>query len=142
VKAEKSLEEQLNFNRASPVTSTQQLHPTTCYLSLMHTSCDKTPLLYEPVLTTFSATIGQRVMGIRVRNAKNPDKHINILQAYLRLIVKYLLGWLSFITIGFDERHRAIHDLAGESVVVRSSRGTERSYLRVNHWTRGRRCSC
>jgi uncharacterized RDD family membrane protein YckC len=74
---------------------------------------------YEPLLTTYSATIGQRLMGIRVRNINNPKERINIVQAYVRIIVKWLLGWLSFLTINFNREHRAIHDIAGSSVVIK-----------------------
>jgi uncharacterized RDD family membrane protein YckC len=75
-------------------------------------------LLYEPLLTVYSATLGQYMMGIRVRNSGNPEKKINIIQAYTRLVVKWLLGWMSFITINFNPAHRAIHDFAGTSVVI------------------------
>jgi hypothetical protein len=76
-------------------------------------------LLYEPLLTTYAATLGQYIIGIRVRDAGNPAQRINIPQAYIRIIVKWLLGWLSFVTINFNPQHRAIHDLAGSSVVIR-----------------------
>jgi uncharacterized RDD family membrane protein YckC len=74
---------------------------------------------YEPILTAYSATIGQRMMGIRVRQIDNPALPINIVQAYVRVIVKWLLGWLSFVTINFSPAHRAVHDMAGKSVVIR-----------------------
>ena len=76
-------------------------------------------LVYEPLLTTYAATLGQYAIGIRVRDARKPNKRINILQAYIRILVKYLLGWISFVTINFNPKHRAIHDLAGSSVVIR-----------------------
>lgn len=76
-------------------------------------------LVYEPLLTVYSATLGQYIIGIRVRSIKNPNQRINILQAYMRLIVKWYLGWLSFVTINFNPRHRAIHDFAGSSVVIK-----------------------
>lgn len=76
-------------------------------------------LVYEPLLTVYSATIGQRMMGIRVRDVNNPAKRIGILRAYIRLVVKWYLGWLSFITINFNPQHRAIHDMASASVVIK-----------------------
>jgi uncharacterized RDD family membrane protein YckC len=76
--------------------------------------------VYDPVLTAYSATIGQRLMKIRVRRFSNPTKKVGIVSAYVRAIVKWPLGWLSFITINFNSEHRAIHDFAGGSVVVRS----------------------
>lgn len=77
------------------------------------------PLVYEPILTCYSSTIGQRLLGIRVRDMNNPEKRINLLQAYIRSVAKGLLGWLSFITINFNPEHRAIHDFASSSVVIR-----------------------
>lgn len=76
-------------------------------------------LVYEPLLTSYSATVGQHIMGIRVRDVRNPKERIHIAQAYVRLVVKWILGWLSFITINFNREHRAIHDFAGSSVVIR-----------------------
>jgi uncharacterized RDD family membrane protein YckC len=75
--------------------------------------------IYEPFLTTYSATIGQRIMGIRIRRIENPNERINLLHAYFRLLVKWMLGWLSFITINFNPQHRAIHDMAGSSVAIK-----------------------
>jgi uncharacterized RDD family membrane protein YckC len=76
-------------------------------------------LVYEPLLTTYSATLGQYIIRIRVRSSRNPKKRINVLQAYIRIIVKFFLGWISFVTINFNPKHRAINDLAGSSVVIR-----------------------
>ena len=73
---------------------------------------------YEPILTAYSATIGQRIMGIRVRLMDDPGERINLVQAYIRVIVKWVLGWMSFVTINFNPEHRAIHDMAGNSVVI------------------------
>lgn len=73
---------------------------------------------YEPVLTTYSATIGQRLMKIRVRDYRNPSESINLLQAYIRVFVKGFLGWISFLTIHSNHEHRAIHDIAASSVMI------------------------
>lgn len=75
--------------------------------------------IYEPVLTVYSSTIGQRVMGIRIRSIEDPDRPIKIFNAYARILTKWMLGWLSFITINFNPQHRAIHDMAGSSVVIK-----------------------
>jgi uncharacterized RDD family membrane protein YckC len=79
-------------------------------------------LLYEPLLTVYASTVGQRVIGIQVRKISNPDERLSVTDAYARVIVKLLLGWVSFITINFNRQHRAIHDLAGSSVVVKTPR--------------------
>jgi hypothetical protein len=75
-------------------------------------------MTYEPLLTAYSRTVGQRLMKIKVRNYLNPSKKISVLNAYIRWVTKALLGWLSFITIGFDTQRRAIHDIASDSVMV------------------------
>jgi uncharacterized RDD family membrane protein YckC len=76
-------------------------------------------LVYEPLLITYAATLGQYALGIRVRNARDPRQRINILQGYIRIVLKLSLGWLSLLTINFNPQHRAIHDLAAGSVVVK-----------------------
>jgi metallo-beta-lactamase class B len=75
-------------------------------------------LAYEPLLSASFGTIGQRAMKIRVRDFDNPTKNIGVLNAYIRIFVKALLGWMSFLTINFNTEHRAIHDFAGRSVMI------------------------
>ena len=75
--------------------------------------------IYEPLLISYKCTLGQYFMGIRVRSIKNPANRISLGRAYLRFLLKALLGWLSFITISFNPRKRAIHDFVGASIVVR-----------------------
>lgn len=76
-------------------------------------------LLYDPVCTSLGATVGNLVMGIRVRNFDNTSKRINILQAVVRYILKMLLGWISFLTIHSNPERRAIHDMGAGSVMVK-----------------------
>jgi uncharacterized RDD family membrane protein YckC len=75
--------------------------------------------IYEPVCTTLGGTIGNLIKGIRVRNHSDNKKHINIFQALFRYIVKFLLGWISFLTIHTNPQRRAIHDFAVGSVMIR-----------------------
>jgi hypothetical protein len=49
-------------------------------------------LTYEQVLTTYSKTVGQRLIGIKVRKHGDPEKRITLLNAYLRWFIKALLG--------------------------------------------------
>ena len=75
--------------------------------------------LYEPTLIAFSGgTIGHRVRGLRVKRYGEPDKNLGIFSAIERVIVKSLLGWLSFITVSFNSEKRAIHDYAAGAVVM------------------------
>lgn len=75
-------------------------------------------VLYEPVCVAFGCTIGNYLMGIRVRRASNEARHINIFQSLVRYALKISLGWLSFLTIHQNTQRRAIHDLAAGSVMV------------------------
>ncbi len=76
-------------------------------------------LLYEPLmLSIFSATIGHKAVNIKVKSINNTDKNISIIQGIIRNTLKLTLGWLSFLTINFNSEHRAIHDFAGESIVL------------------------
>ena len=73
---------------------------------------------YEPLFTSFGATIGQRVMGYRVRRQADTTKRIGVPAAYLRYVVKVFLGLVSFFTMSFSRQQRAIHDLVARSVVI------------------------
>jgi uncharacterized RDD family membrane protein YckC len=75
-------------------------------------------LLYEPILITSGATIGQLFMGLRVRDFKNPDHKLTFHLAVLRTVVKILLGWVSFVTVTFNVNRRAIHDFASGSIMT------------------------
>jgi uncharacterized RDD family membrane protein YckC len=74
--------------------------------------------LYEPVAMTIGCTLGNYMMKIRSRQFNDDKKRINIFQAFLRFVVKVLLGWLSFITISSNKERRAIHDFAAGSVMI------------------------
>ena len=74
--------------------------------------------VYEPVAQTFGCTLGNYIMGIRVRKQNDHARRINIAQAYVRLIFKTLLSWFSFFTINKNPRRRAIHDLISGTVMI------------------------
>ncbi|MBK7212235.1 MAG: RDD family protein [Bacteroidales bacterium] len=84
-------------------------------------------ILYEPILVSFGATIGQSMMNIRVRSFSNPEKKLNIAFAVVRTFVKFLLGWLSFITISFNPNRRAIHDMASGSIMITKTKSTKQA---------------
>ncbi len=56
--------------------------------------------LYEPLmLTIFGGTLGHFVVGLRVRRNDDYSKNLFILAAFIRLLVKLTLGWISFYTV-------------------------------------------
>jgi len=74
--------------------------------------------LYEPIAMTMGCTLGNYLMKIRVKKSNDTSKKINLLQAVIRVIIKFLLGWVSFVTIGTNRERRAIHDFASGSVMI------------------------
>ena len=77
--------------------------------------------VYEPLFTSLFCTVGQLITGIRVRRRVSLS-HISIAAAYLRTLIKVLLGLISFFTIPFAKERRAIHDFAVNSVVIYKGR--------------------
>jgi uncharacterized RDD family membrane protein YckC len=75
-------------------------------------------LIYEPVLTSYGCTLGQKITGIRVRKLATLQR-ISIPAAYLRILFKVFLGFLSLLTIPCTRDRRAIHDFISGSVVIR-----------------------
>jgi uncharacterized RDD family membrane protein YckC len=74
-------------------------------------------LVYEPLLTTYACTLGQAVMRIRVRTVGTLTR-IGLDQAFARIIVKYLLGIISLLTVPARQDRRAIHDLSSGTIVI------------------------
>ena len=74
--------------------------------------------VYEPLSMMLGCTLGNYFMKIRVKKHNHPGQKINILQAFVRFLIKLLLGWLSFLTIHFNEERRAMHDLAAGTVMI------------------------
>ena len=72
---------------------------------------------YEPICTSQFCTIGQKVAGIRIRKASKSEK-ISLPAAYLRIVVKIALGFISLLAIAFTKDRRAIHDFAAGSIVI------------------------
>ena len=77
-------------------------------------------LTYEPVLTAFRCTAGQWVFRIRVRKFDGGER-ISVSEAYARLLVKYLLGIISMLTIPARADRRAIHDFATDTIVIEAA---------------------
>ena len=79
-------------------------------------------LTYEPLLTVYGTTVGQKIAGIRVRKMENPAERISLFNAYLRIVTKFSFGIISFLTINTNPEHRAIHDFISGSVMIREKK--------------------
>ena len=76
-------------------------------------------ILYEPILVSlFGSIAGHYFSDIKVKRVNNPNKNLIFPLALLRFILKYLLGWLSLLTVTSSEKRQAIHDSVINSVVI------------------------
>ena len=76
--------------------------------------------VYEPTFIAFTnGTIGNRLMGLQVKQFNVEGKRLNIIQSYVRFIAKLLLGWLSFLTVHANAQKRAMHDMVCNSVMTK-----------------------
>jgi hypothetical protein len=76
--------------------------------------------LYDPVLTAFTGgTIGHKLIGLKIRKYKEPEKYISFGSALLRFLIKGSLGWISFLTVTSNEHKRAIHDQLSGSITLK-----------------------
>ena len=76
---------------------------------------------YGPLLTSKACTVGQAVVGIRVRSHDDRSQRVSLGRAYFRSLVKLLLGGYSFFAMGFNSERRAVHDFASDSIVLTSA---------------------
>src|SRR5687768_14933119 len=75
--------------------------------------------LYDPLLTSLAgATLGHKLMKLKVRKYNQPERKISIWQAFFRFFMKVVLGWISFLTVTGTKHKRAIHDLLSGSIIL------------------------
>jgi uncharacterized RDD family membrane protein YckC len=73
-------------------------------------------LLYEPILvSTTGGTIGHYACNLRVVDDRGGN--ISFAKAIVRLLIKSVLGWYSFVAMAVTLRHQAAHDLVTKSTV-------------------------
>ena len=76
-------------------------------------------VVYDPLLTSvFGGTLGHKLSGIRVKKENDPSTNITFIAAFIRFVCKVSLGWLSLLTVTGNEKRKAIHDFAANSVVI------------------------
>ncbi|MET0637938.1 MAG: RDD family protein [Chitinophagaceae bacterium] len=74
--------------------------------------------IYEPICVTYGCTLGNYFKGIRVRQNDNRERRISFIRAFIRYILKLLLGWVSFLSVHLNSDRRAVHDFAAGSVMI------------------------
>lgn len=80
-------------------------------------------VLYEPICISINRTIGQAMMGIRVKDFEALSKegvsqNISFFMSLVRFILKVALGWISFLSMHSDPYSRTLHDKAVNSVMT------------------------
>ncbi|GAA3616735.1 RDD family protein [Flavivirga amylovorans] len=77
-------------------------------------------LIYEPILISFyGATVGHFFSDIMVKREGNEQRNVHFSKAIIRFICKFLLGWISLLTVSGNEKGKAIHDHVSGSVVLK-----------------------
>ena len=73
---------------------------------------------FEPVLVSYTGgTIGHHLLKLKVQDVSNA-KNINIFLAFIRFILKSILGVISLMFILTTRKHQAIHDFFANSIVA------------------------
>lgn len=88
-------------------------------------------LLYEPLLVSLTgSTVGHYFSNLRVVDDRTHG-NVGFLKAVVRLVIKTVLGFYSFVTMATTLRHQAVHDLLTRSTVqIRDrSRATPSQYV-------------
>ena len=74
-------------------------------------------LLYEPLLVSIAGgTIGHYLSNIRVVDDRT-NGNISIFKAFARVVIKFVLGWYSFLSMIWSRRRKAVHDILTRSTV-------------------------
>jgi uncharacterized RDD family membrane protein YckC len=53
-----------------------------------------------------------------VRREEDHHKNITFYKALIRFLIKFSLGWISLVTVTVNEKRKAIHDFAADSIVI------------------------
>lgn len=75
-------------------------------------------LVYESISTSTGGTLGYRTMGIKIRRFGDLNKKLRLTQSFERAVIKFALGWISFLKINIDPHRRAMHDKASGAIVL------------------------
>jgi uncharacterized RDD family membrane protein YckC len=74
-------------------------------------------VIYEPVCNRCGTTLGQFLMGFRVRTLHEHRK-VPLWRGFIRLFSKYVLGVWSFIRMPVHRQRRALHDIISGTIAI------------------------
>ena len=76
-------------------------------------------VLYDPIFVSqFGQTIGHSRLNLTIKKESDEEQNISFVNALIRFLLKFFLGWLSLLTVSGSEKHQAIHDSVVNSVVI------------------------
>lgn len=89
-------------------------------------------VLYDPVMVSrLGGTMGHRAVNLRVVDAES-GLRVGFVRAFVRFLLKTILGAASFVFMVVTRRHQAFHDVVSRSAVVihDQSRASSHEYVR------------
>ena len=81
-------------------------------------------VIYEPLCNRCGTTLGQFLMGFRVRTMKE-HKRVPIWRGFVRVFSKYFLGAISFIKMPIHKQRRALHDIIAGTIAINAGAQNE-----------------
>ncbi|WP_103068700.1 RDD family protein [Aquimarina sediminis] len=76
-------------------------------------------ILYDPIMTSaYGTTVGHSFSKIAVKREDDHNKNLPFFKALIRFFIKFSLGWISLLTVTANEKRKAIHDFAVDSIVI------------------------
>jgi uncharacterized RDD family membrane protein YckC len=74
-------------------------------------------VVYEPICNRYATTLGQFLMGFRIRTMVG-GRRVPLWRGFVRLLSKYGLGAISFIKMPVHKQRRALHDIISGTIAV------------------------
>ena len=82
-----------------------------CFVILFYYS-----LFFVWPIAAFAQTLG--CMLVKIKVIKSDGTNLGIVASFFRYIVKYFLGFISWLTYGFSKKRQCMHDMMVDSIVV------------------------
>jgi uncharacterized RDD family membrane protein YckC len=81
-------------------------------------------VVYEPICNRYATTLGQLLMGFRVRTFQG-ERKVPLWRGFVRLFTKYILGAISFIRMPIHKQRRALHDIISGTIAINTGSKSE-----------------
>lgn len=75
-------------------------------------------LYYCLMISKMQGTLGKKICRLKVVN-EDTGRNLTFIEAFIRLIIFDVLGFLSLIGLAFNKKSQTVHDLGAKSVVLK-----------------------